>query len=644
MCDHPQLRFQWMRFLPPPTGYHTSDKFWNVLVDLIKEQLLGAQVMVPLFGSSPQKTIEQVKRFPKMPSFLDQHGNPLFDDLDPASTVYLSKSYKDTDLDILRNYGLELLTMQDMIDRVEADLQRPSSKMKFSETDFDWHSRAATLLKYLALLPPSFSALCAQRLRSLPLLPLGDWMWVSSSEGAFYFPTTSNGIEIPPGLGLQTVGPKAAANPDRRDLFLALGVILAKPEDIRLKILAAYKKCPTPLGGSIEWLRFLYLAQPEDNKPASDYADVTVASWAGKHLVYLAPSKVDVYFPGDASEYGPVKLGLKVNLLLADFLKDPPVESGNSTATAKAAWKSWLHKAIGVRERLRLVSPDGSKISDEVLHVAEHLPERFLGLLHHLWSYEGEQVRASRALCCQLGALQVLCEGGEKHPLSRAILPTPQLKSLAARYLRLRVGENLPFLKLPMTLWDGNILEWKFLEHLGVTGDDNLEFYLDMVGCIVDKSFETNRHPEQPYRILDLYKAIHWKCITSANPEGDREHIRHSFHDIPGVYVSAKQDGDVIYHWDSPEDCLLKAPADLLHKPPVDTLYEHVFGKSVGDLETVKQFFRDTLGIPTLGWRDYVKELKFLRDEKCSDFDLIEAQYKRLQAARLSVDDTKELR
>lgn len=98
--------------------------------------------------------------------------------------------------------------------------------------------------------------------------------------------------------------------------------------------------------------------------------------------------------------------------------------------------------------------------------------------------------------------------------------------------------------------------------------------------------------------------------------------------------------------WKPPRNCLLDAPADLQHKNPIDTLYDEVFSKAITStsLETVKHFFRDTLVIPRLGWRDHVAELRYHRDEGIYDSALIEAQYKRLKAARLNVGDTKELR
>jgi hypothetical protein len=88
----------------------------------------------------------------------------------------------------------------------------------------------------------------------------------------------------------------------------------------------------------------------------------------------------------------------------------------------------------------------------------------------------------------------------------------------------------------------------------------------------------------------------------------------------------------------------LNANLDLEHKAPVDTAYNSIFGKAVADLETVHSFLCDTLGIPRLTWTDYIAELRYLAREGCSDFDLIEVQYKRLKAARPKADDLEEWR
>ncbi|KAK5657900.1 hypothetical protein OQA88_2449 [Cercophora sp. LCS_1] len=635
MCEHPELRFQWMRFLPPPAGFHINDSFWGRFVEILKQQLLSADLMVPRLPG-PRRTINQVKQFPSSPVFYDQHGQPLFDDLDGQAAVYISKRYKGADLHLLRSYGLAPLSIWDMIGRVSADLNRTSSRMRSSETDDDWHSRAAKVLKHALA---SGLPLCLSSIRAMPLLPLSDGKWVSprESEPPMYFPTTSAGNTIPQGLrdcgarshpSIRLICSKAAMHPDRKDLFFDLGVKLATDNEVRSILLENYPRYWPPQQMSITWLKCLYLARDKKTELVKDYGEVTIVSSTGK---ILKPSTNDVYLTDDESEYGAAKLGLRVDFLPPEYLNDPPMKPGQQVARADGSWRRWLHDVIGIRERPRLVAPHGLAISEEVLHVAKHRPERFLGLLHYLWPYDGEKVKHSEVLHAKLKEIEVLCDGKAKYALSTTILPTPQLKELSSRFLR--TGEHLPFLSMHYT-----VSGWDFLPLLGVVSDDGLAFHLRMLRCIAVGAYDAC-DLEEPSRILSLYEAIHGKCIASANQGEVREAVRAQFDEIEGIYVPGEDP-----EWSSLEDCVLNAPVDLLHKYPVDTLYEQTFGRALADLETVKHFFRDTLGIPRLGWRDYIAELQYFRDCEPQDFELIEAQYRRLKAARLNVGDTKELR
>ncbi|KAK0648252.1 hypothetical protein B0T16DRAFT_407934 [Cercophora newfieldiana] len=638
MCLHPQLRFQWMRFLPRSSGHHINDSFWNGFVDVLKQQLANAKIMVPRIEQGPGRTLKQVKQFPRAPPFIDQDGDPVFDDLGGDAALYVSQRYQKSDLRLLRSYGLKMLSMKDIAARVQADLERGSSKMRSPTTDSSWHSLAAAILKapFTSNVASSTAAI-----RSMRLLPLDDGQWVSARVRGevqpVYFPTTSSGTKIPPALDIRLICPDAAAHPDRKDLFLTLGAKMATDDEIRSLVLRYYIEDWVSLPTSIAWLRFLYLTRPEKGEANADSAKISIKSSSSNNL---HPSMNDVYLPDDTSDYGAAKLGLAVDFLHPDYLKDPPVRPGEQASGAEALWRRWLHNTVGIRERLRLVTPDGAALSGHVLHVAQHIPERFLGLLHHLWPHEGSKVWNNDALKSELEGVNVLCDGGEKHPLHATMVPTAHLKALSSRFLR--EGELLPFLKLENTTWNERARGWVFVEALGALNDDGLAFHLEMLQCIVATTPRA-RDLKEPTRILDLYKAIHGKCIVSDDLEEAREIVRSAFHGMGGIYVPSRQE-DGVGFWADPADCLLNADLDLEHKAPVDTAYNSTFGKAVADLETVHSFLRDTLGIPRLTWTDYMAELRYLADEKCSDFDLIEAQYKRLNAAGPGADDLEQLR
>ena len=529
MYLHPQLRFQWMRFLPRSSGCYINDSFWNGFVDLLKQQLANAKIMVPRIEQRPGRTIKQVKQLPLLPPFIGQHGDPVFDDLGGDAAIYISQRYQNSDLQLLRSYGLQVLSVEDITARVQADLERGSSKMRSSTTDYNWHSLAAAILKYPFTENYTSSMLAVRLMR---LLPLDDGQWVSTygcEVQPIYFPTTSSGTKIPPGLNIRLICPDAAAHPDRKDLFLTLGAKMATDDEIRSVVLQHYIKSWASLPESIAWLRFLYLTRPEKGEPNADSVKINIKSSA---LENLYPSKNDVYLPDDKSGYGAAKLGLVVHFLHPDYLKDPPVRPGEQASAAEASWRRWLHNTVGIRERLRLVTPDGAAISGHVLHVAQHTPERFFGLLHHLWPHEGSKVRNNDALESKLEGVEVLCDGGEKHPLHSTMLPTAQLKALSSRFLR--EGELLPFLKLENTSWSEKARGWEFVEVLGALNDDGLTFHLEMLRCIVTKTPRAG-DVKEPTRVLDLYRAIHGKCIVSDDLEEARKIIRSVF--LPTMLV-----------------------------------------------------------------------------------------------------------
>jgi len=509
MCQYPQLRFRWMQFLPTATGYHVNDPFWKGFVDLLKNRILDAKVMVPYLGHGPLRTIKDLKQLPGEPTCVDRHGDPLFGDLGGQAGVYISRHYEGSDLTILREYGLSIISMGELLDRAKADLQKSTSKMKSRDTDYDWHARAAKLLNYPFLHSQKYTS-SLSTVKQMPLVPLDDETWATMDD-ATYFPSTTSSVKIPQKLGLRLIDCDASQHPDRRGLFLSLGAVVASPEDIRKKVLQKYAQVWPTLHRSIEWIGFLYLTRPKTGEMARHYFDVSIKTCK---LANVEPSNQDVYFPDDTNKYGAAQLGVNVNFLHADYLKIPTTEQGDQS-TSSDDWRAWLHTFIGIRDQLRLVGSNGSKLSDEVFHVAKHVPEKFLGLIHHLWPNEGEDVLLSDKLRQQLGEIKVSCDQGTK-PLATTILPAPQPKALSLRFMR--SNETLPFLRLESALSEADVAGWSFLGSLGVLCSDQLAFYLEILRAI---RLGENDLPEEPYRIVDLYKAIHGKCIGIAEP--DRE-------------------------------------------------------------------------------------------------------------------------
>jgi hypothetical protein len=512
MCEHPQLRFKWMAYLPSLTGSPADDPFWGIFVKELRDSIVDVDVVVPRAQPFPLRPIRQLRRLSD--SMLDRHGNPLFDDLTGLDATDISRDYDNSDLDILQEFGLEMIHWNNIIPRVEADLRSTSSRMRALETDDDWHSRVSRL--FIRPLISTANSLIT-RVKALTLVPLCNGAWVDTANHTVQFPTTVEGFAIPRGLGLHVIDPQAASRSSRRGLFLALGAEVPSAGNIRALILRRIGQQGQVISvdkdTSIAFLRFLYLTHPGD-APANAYNQVKLLDTA---MEFCAPFRDDMYLRDDTSSYGPAKLGLAVKYLHPDYLHVPPVRSGDN-AVARQSWRQWLRQSMGVRKRLRLACRDGTgqlSLTREVQYVAEHLPAKFLGLLHSLWPHEGAQVRSNAGLIQKLRMISVLCDGEKKACLGGTILPLPHLKLLAARFMD--HGEVPPFLKLETTLVDGNLGEWEFLKRLGVISNDKVTFHLTMVKTIAE-STEADR-VQRPSRLLDLYTAIYAQCTSSTNPQ-----------------------------------------------------------------------------------------------------------------------------
>ncbi|KAK3315550.1 hypothetical protein B0H66DRAFT_628718 [Apodospora peruviana] len=596
MCEHPQLRYLWMRYLPILSD-NRWDPFWRVVVDMLKEQVAGADVLFCRYQLlSSIRSIERLRHV--TPSFRDQHGDPLLDDI-ASQPLYVSKCYELKDVEILRTYGLQDIKFSEIIARVEADLKRIPSKMKSPETDSNWHMRVANRLIH------TFSenhASNRQYVRELNILPLSDGRWIRSP------PVTLT----------------------RRRLFAAIGVQSLTSSQVRSLVLRKYDdQRPIPLLASTSYLRFLYLTHPK-NHSSTNYSSVSVCD--SKMVVGLVPQREDVYLP-DTTAYGPSSLGLSfVPFIHENYLNGPP----ERPTADSALWEDWLYRYIGLRRHLRLVSKDGSSISKECLFVAKNLPSKFLGLLKSLWPLEGSKVASNDSLCRSLSACEVMCEGSKMMKLQSTFLPIPGLRQLRSRFME--NAESFPFLKLEPPLTEANASRWDFLDPLGVGRKDDLSFYLAILRWIKSENGGCAYRIQRSSRILDIYVNIHAKCVSSNTREDDEKRVQNELHD--SLLFLPKCDNRIAF-WTSPNRCVLNGPSDMMSFDPIDQTYKNVFAPEAQAVNTVMQFFQDTLRISSSSWRNHVADLMELKKAGWTDQGRISSRYERLKS---QPTETKSIR
>ena len=257
LCDHPTLQYTWMRYLPTESSKSSQEKsavFWAKLHPMIKDILQETAIMRPHSGG-PLRRLRDVRVLSHRD--LDRHGEPLFSDL--PEELYLSRHYSRKDLNILTAYGLESLSHDELLDRVEADVSSAESKMRADWQEKAWHTHAARALQSLYQHGPK------DRIRKINLIPLEGSMWVSVASGPIYYSDSEHAI-IPSDLSFYVLERQAGQHDDRRKLFEILGLKRMDHKDVIDKIFKKYgAKKPDrtfTLEDSIAHLRYLFWHPP----------------------------------------------------------------------------------------------------------------------------------------------------------------------------------------------------------------------------------------------------------------------------------------------------------------------------------------------------------------------------------------------
>jgi hypothetical protein len=338
----------------------------------------------------------------------------------------------------------------------------------------------------------------------------------------------TDNIPIPPGVEIPVIDPGAVSNHDRRTLFTHLGVVESSVAGVRNAILKAYEANDgrVDVAESRAHLHYLYLTSQHDEAqigPRSIYV------WT--HRISRAdPRRVDVFLPSD-HPYGPGALlqragdapGLTVAFLHPLYLNNVP----QPLTTSNLSWKKWLVDFLGVRDKLRLVSPSRDCLSRDWLYVAEHRPEKFLGLLEHLWKDEGSRyIGGNDSLKAQIRHMNadMLCYGSASEGRVRLCdtwLPLPPLQRQCLRFMEW--SEPFPLLNLEDTTAAEQLsAKWMFLHtNFSVGMAEDTDFFLDILRWIQRANPDASSL-SRSQRVLDLYLTIDAKCLGVTSAEKRR--------------------------------------------------------------------------------------------------------------------------
>jgi hypothetical protein len=464
------------------------------------------------------------------PDAQDEAGNPLFDD--PVNDPFLAREYPPVVTDILKEYGLATLESTDCLRLLKMHFNSPELRQLTRSRTKELHSALARLL-----LKPLADDERSGEIKSLPLLQLRDGTLVSAASETVYFPTVGD-VDIPENLDLRILDNSARYRLYPRELYQQLGVLEATVVQVRNLIFQTFSSSKELSLREIKnYLRFLYLTH-QSCEAGQPYSVVKVMTL---EMTIKKPWNSIVYLPGMDHPYAPQKLiGLGIfglshplDYLHPEILKDAPKQP----SPVYISWKQWLCSSIGVRETLSFFESkthverrDISSTTEEVEVLSEHVkyvlknrPDKFLGLLQHLWASEGPQLLKSPSLVSEIQELSAkgLCGLDRPVKIRDTWLPVKKLKDCVKRYME--YPEKFPFLKLEDAKDMDQVLsaKWSFLtEQFGVNRENNMDLVLGLLDSIMQTCNGVST--QQVLKVIGLYNDINAALFRCTSEDKDR--------------------------------------------------------------------------------------------------------------------------
>ncbi|EEP80666.1 predicted protein [Uncinocarpus reesii 1704] len=608
-CDHPSLRYLWLDYIPQ----NVSDPFWAQLRDKIIDRMKTARVF--LTWKERLDCAEHLRQVPL--DCLDQHSQPLFEDMEPE--IYLSRGYqKSSNFGDIASMGIRAIDWVPEIFRLVQPYVGPATR-KILDQDDSWHTRFSKLFLN-GLGNPSV----APRIKRLDLIPLASGRLGSTASADIFFPTDSCGIPIPRDLPLRLVDPSSLTNFERRMLFKRLGVTHCSPQRVIRLITAKYNIlfC-VGLDQSIVHLRYLYKTLSPDDT-LNDRVFLMDQNFLPIYRSQIAPHITfdDLYFEDD-NAYGMKQLSRAFQSTtgpVIHFLHSSYLNAGLSDIPNNGrSWEEWLVSAAGVRWVPRLRARSTMDCLSEVFEsiVREH-PDKLLGVLRTYWLRYNESDKSS-VVICQLSNAEIPCRNAQSKPLRLTYLPLTELENKCAD---LDIKDDMPFVRLPSEWPSEDIDGWRFLEEFGVGREANLPFFLDALRCVIEKIRQGGFTMQRKSSLFEIYESIFDWC----RGEDDFDAIRDVFKGLEAVYVPSSESHDECLS--PPEDCVWSGPSFLRVRSALG------FYDTYRESGKIKKLLTGILKIPNAGRAVYLKELAWMRNRSISFDNLLIVYRSLLEVAR----------
>ncbi|KAL4734480.1 hypothetical protein BDV11DRAFT_174719 [Aspergillus similis] len=601
-CTQKALAFEWLKYLPSAQIY---DRFWAELRDMIFEELKETEVLFS-FGNSVLKRPVDLHNLSSR--HCDRYGKPLLDDLQPA--VYLSKSYSwFRHAENLRELGVTRLPTTSFLDRLVPYLQGKRPRYMDPALDGDWHTRVADFL-VRALRDYRKGSRTHERIVAMPLIPAGGVLNAAELTG-LYFPDDDLGNPIPEDLTkILLVDRQALENPSRKELFTLLGVPHCRPDRVIKAILRRYDRHGgVTLDNSVNHLCYLFHTLDKNetlDKRIFIMDKKEIPVYRAYPTFGVSVKKDDLYFE-TLGDYGTEDLARliadgptprntpkpEMHLIHSAYIKAVPA----GTLSHGCTWEQWLQRAASVRRIPRIKHPITEKLSDLSAYLEWYRPMNLIILLKNGW--ESYSTELTPNIITLLKDMKVPCLNQSKFCLKYTYYPSKELQRLATDA---GVETNFPyFLDVPDRLATDDAEGWKFLSNMGVTLQPTVEFFFDIIQCLVDGA-ELDLQSEAA--IFHVYQEL---SIRFAN-EQDELRRRFAMFDLPICIPKAEQRPTKLLDL---EDCYWSGhpclPKSLAQYP------------QYANNPHVAHLFRNVLRVPDADLFAYMSEIEVLKTAKLFD-------------------------
>lgn len=330
-------KYVWPYYLPSTSTCASS--FLEPAVMSILDEVRESSVLESCAGTMAKPA--SLKYVPLDP-FADGEGTPFT--LDPQTAPrYLSLKYPFWALESTNAIGVSKLSSQEFLEDLSSAIVRDPTK--FHNRSASWHSQLAETLVKLGTDKELLSVI-----QDICLIPLHDGTWTCARGHVIFFSKSETSLEIPSGIEIFVLDPRAESDHNRRTLFTFLGVKAWEAPEICRLILQVHAS-PTFKPESlrrdqlISHAEFLYKASWQPPKTA----DLWFATRQDERCLGRK-----LYVPGNIAADSPAariftQLQKKFAVIHNDYLEGSPSD---------ADWPLWLVGNLGLSMVPRLITPE----------------------------------------------------------------------------------------------------------------------------------------------------------------------------------------------------------------------------------------------------------------------------------------------